>query len=118
MDISITGLHIQTDPKLKNYASTKAKKLLKYDTRITDLKVRLFGEKAHRSEDHDYYCEITVHVPGKILEIVDKERDVTKAIDRAVDRKKKTLNRHRAKKNSKRDKEGVSPQSLRKLRRR
>ena len=67
MDISITGLHIQTDPKLKEYANQKAKKLIKYDARITDLKVRLFAEKAHRSEDHDYYCENTLHVPGKIF---------------------------------------------------
>ena len=117
MDISITGLHIETDPKLKEYASTKAKKLLKYNTRITDLKVRLFGEKAHRSEDHDYYCEITVHVPGKILEIVDKERDVTKAIDKAVDRMKKALVRHREKAISKRHKEGLAAKLLRRLRR-
>ena len=117
MDISITGLHIETDPKLKEYASTKAKKLLKYDARITDLKVRLFGEKAHRSENHDYYCEITVHVPGKILEIVDKERDVTKAIDKAVDRMKKALVRHREKTISKRHKEGLAAKLLRRLRR-
>ena len=117
MDISITGLHIETDPKLKEYASTKAKKLLKYNTRITDLKVRLFGEKAHRSEDHDYYCEITVHVPGKILEIVDKERDVPKAIDKAVDQMKKALVRHREKAISKRHKEGLAAKLLRRLRR-
>ena len=117
MDISITGLHIETDLKLKEYASTKAKKLLKYNTRITDLKVRLFGEKAHRSENHDYYCEITVHVPGKILEIVDKERDVTKAIDRAVDRMKKALVRHREKTISKRHKEGLAAKLFRRLRR-
>lgn len=117
MDISITGLHIQTDPKLKEYADKKAKKLLKYDTRITDLKVRLFAEKAHRNEDHDYYCEITAHVPGRVLEIVDKERDVTKAIDRAVDRMKKTLIRHREKEISKRHKEGLAAKFLRRLRR-
>ena len=117
MDISITGLHIETDPKLKEYAGKKARKLLKYETRITDLKVRLFGEKAHRSENHDYYCEITVHVPGKILEIVDKERDVTKAIDRAVDRMKKALVRHREKTISKRHKEGLAAKLFRRLRR-
>ena len=115
MDISITGLHIQTDPKLKEYANQKAKKLIKYDARITDLKVRLFAEKAHRSEDHDYYFQITIHVPGKILEIVDKERDVTKAIDKAVDRMKKALVRHREKTISKRHKEGLAAKLLRRL---
>ena len=117
MDISITGLHIETDPKLKEYANQKAKKLLKYNTRITDLKVRLFGEKAHRSEDHDYYCEIIAHVPGKVLEIADKERDVTKAIEKAVDRMKKALIRHREKTLSKRHKEGLAAKLLRRLRR-
>ena len=117
MDISITGLHIQTDPKLKEYTNQKAKKLLKYHSKITDLKVRLFAEKAHRSEDHDYYCEITIHVPGKVLEIVDKERDVTKAIDRAADRMKKALIRHREKEISKKHKEGLAAKLLRRLRR-
>ena len=117
MDISITGLHIQTDPKLKEYADKKAKKLLKYNTHITDLKVRLFAEKAHRSEDHDYYCEITTHVPGKVLEIVDKEKDITKAIDRAVDRMKKALIRHREKTISKMHKEGLAAKLFRRLRR-
>ena len=107
MDISITGLHIQTDPELKEYANKKAKRLVKYDARITDLKVRLFAEKNHRSEDHDFYCEITAHVPGKILEIVDKERDITKAIDMAADRMKKALIRHREKEISKKHKEGI-----------
>src|SRR3990167_7736167 len=115
MDIYITGLHIHTDPKLKDYANKKAKKLLKYHAKITDLKVRLFAEKAHRSEDHDYYCEITVHVPGKILEIIDKERDITKAIDRATERMKKALIRHREKEISKKHKEGLAAKLFRGL---
>jgi len=107
MTISITGLHFESDPKLKAYADKKIKKLLRYHLGITDIKVRLISEKAHRSEDHDFFCEITVHVPGRILEIVDKEKDHTKAIDRAVERMKRTLIKHKEKEISKKHKSGV-----------
>lgn len=107
MNISITGLHIENDPKLKEYARKKTQKLLRYHPKITDIKVRLLSEKNHRSEDHDYYCELTVHIPGKVLEIVDTQRDMDKAIDKAVERMKRALTRAHEKPISKRHYSGV-----------
>lgn len=91
MNISVSGIHLTSDPQSKEYAFKKSNKLLKYHSKITDIKVRLFSEKNHRSEDHDFYCELTVHIPGKILEIVDKQRAINAAIDKAVDRMKLRL---------------------------
>lgn len=91
MNIVVSGIHLTSDPESKEYAQKKSLKLLKYHSKITDIKVRLFSEKSHRSEDHDYYCELTVHVPGKILEIVDKQRTMMAAIDKAIDRMKVRL---------------------------
>ena len=107
MNITISGLHFETDPKLRQYANKKSKKLLKYHPKITDLKVRLISEKSHRGQEQDYYCEITVHIPGKILEIVDVEREMEKAIDRAVERMKRALIKYREKEISKQHKEGI-----------
>lgn len=107
MTISITGLHFESDPKLKSYADKKIKKLLRYHSAITDIKVRLLSEKSHRGQEQDYYCEITIHVPGRILEIVDSERAMDKAIDKAVERMKRTLIKYKEKELSKQHKEGV-----------
>src|SRR3989344_1976840 len=107
MNISVTGLHIETDPKLKAYADKKIKKLLRYHSKITDLKVRLISEKSHRGQEQDYYCEITIHVPGRILEIVDVEREMEKAIDRAVERMKRVLIKSREKEISIQHKKGI-----------
>jgi len=117
MNISVTGLHIETDPKLKAYADKKIKKLLRYHSKITDLKVRLISEKSHRGQEQDYYCEITIHVPGRILEIVDSERAMDKAIDKAVERMKRTLIKHKEKEISKQHREGVFNKLLGRFRR-
>lgn len=115
MKIDITGLHIESDPKLKEYANKKIKKLLKYDSKIVDIKVRLLSEKAHRGQEQDYYCELTVHVPGKVLEIVDVEREMDKAIDKAVERMKRVLVKHKEKEISKEHKKGVMNKLLRRF---
>ena len=115
MNIDITGLHLENSPQLKEYAYKKTKKLLKYHSKITDIKVRLLSEKAHRGQNQDYYCELTVHVPGKVLEIVDVEREMDKAIDKAVDRMKRVLVKYREKEISKEHKRGVINKLLRRF---
>lgn len=115
MDISITGLHIESDPKIKEYANQKIKKLIRYDKRITNIKVRLLSERSHKNEDHDFYCELTVHVPGKILEIVDREKNHTKAVDKAIERMKRALVKHKEKEISKQHRNGVFRKFLRRF---
>lgn len=117
MNISISGLHLESDPKLKEYADKKIKKLLRYHSGITDIKVRLMMEKSHRSEQHEFFCEITVHVPGRILEIVDVEKNHTKAIDKAIERMKRTLIKYKEKEVSKKHREGIFNKVLRRFNR-
>ena len=116
MNISIVGLHAESDPKLKEYANKKVKKLVHYHSHITDIKVRLFLEKSHRNEQHEAICEITVHVPGKILEIVDSQKDHTKAIDNAFDRMKRAIVKHKEKEVSKEHKRGIVTKLLNRFR--
>ena len=117
MKLSLTGLHLESDPKLKAYADKKVKKFIHYDPRITDIKVRLFLEKSHRNESHDCICELTVHVPGKILEIVDKEKDHMAAIDKAFDRMKRAIVKHKEKEISEEHKRGIVAKLLGRFRR-
>lgn len=117
MNISLSGLHLETDPKIKDYADKKVKKLLNYHSGITDIKVRLISQKAHRNEQHEFFCEITVHVPGKVLEIVDREKDHMKAVDKAVERMKKAIIRYKEKTISKQHHEGIFTKIISRIRR-
>ncbi|OGD83239.1 ribosomal subunit interface protein [Candidatus Curtissbacteria bacterium RBG_13_40_7] len=107
MNISISELHIETNPELRAYAEKKSRKLTKYHPRIEDLKIRLISQKSHRGQEQDYYCELTIHVPGRILEIIDIQRDMEKAIDNAVERMKRILVKSREKEISKLHKRGI-----------
>ncbi|KKS04928.1 ribosomal subunit interface protein [Candidatus Curtissbacteria bacterium RIFCSPHIGHO2_12_41_11] len=107
MNIVISGPHPKKEPQLEEYARKKVQKLAKYHPKILQIDVRLIVKSAHRGQENDNYCEITAKVPGKTLEIVDSERTMDKAIDKAVDRMKRTLIKYREKKISKDHKKGI-----------
>lgn len=107
MNIIISGIHFEDFPKAEKYAKEKVSKLSKFHKKIEKIEVRLFAEKNHRSELHDYSCEIKLSIPGRDLELVDKERSIDKAIDIAVDRMKRTLIKYKEKQVSLEHKRGV-----------
>lgn len=107
MNIVISGLHLKKEPQLEEYARKKILKLAKYHAKILQIDVRLIAKPTHRGQENDYYCEITAKVPGKTLEIVDSERAMDKAIDKAVERMKRTLVKYREKKITKLHKKGI-----------
>lgn len=107
MNITITGLHLQKDPKIKEYAQNKIEKLGKYHPKIEKISVRLISKVAHRGQDYDYVCEVEVSIPGHNLEIVDSERAMDKAIDKAYERMKRALVKHKEKHLSREHKRGI-----------
>lgn len=107
MLITISGLHLKSNPKIKEYAQTKIEKLGKYHPKIEKIAVRLILEVAHRGQDQDYICEIDVAIPGHNLEIKDSERSMDKAIDKASERMKNVLVRHKEKHLSREHKRGI-----------
>jgi len=117
MNISISGLHLETDPKLSLYAQKKVQKLSKYDSSILKIEVRLISEKSHRGKENDFYCEINVTLPKRILEIVDVERGFEKAIDKAVERMKNTLIRNKEKHISQKHKREILNKFINRFRR-
>ena len=91
MNIIISGIHFEDFPKAESYAKEKASKLSKFHPRIEKIEVRLFAEKNHLNPKHDSACEIRISLPGNDLEIVDRQRSIDKAIDKAVERMKRLL---------------------------
>lgn len=117
MKIIISALHADKSKEIKEYAEKKVKKLEKFHKKIEEINVRLISRKSHRGQDHDYYCEIEIAVPGHVLEIVDVERSMDKAIDKAYERMKRALVKHKEKHISKDHKRGVVAKVVRRLRR-
>ena len=113
--IQITEIHL-ADPKAREYAQKKVEKLSKYHPKIERINVRLFGERAHRNKDHDFTCEIEAAIRGHVLEIVDGEKSIDKAIDMATDRMKRTLIKHKEKHITKKHKQGIVYKLLNRIR--
>lgn len=113
MNTIVSSIHLEDSQKWETYAYKKVGKLGKFAQNIEEINVRLIGKKAHRGQDNDYYCEITIHIPKKVLEIVDSERSIDKAIDKAVERMKRKLVKYREKKISRWHKVGVLNKLLR-----
>lgn len=91
MNIIVSGSHLNDFPEMESYAEEKVARLAKYHPRIEKISVRLIGEKAHRNESHDFTCELIVAIPGRDLEVIEKDRSMDKAIDVALDRMKRML---------------------------
>jgi ribosomal subunit interface protein len=117
MNIIISGLHFEIDPQIKEYVNKKVGKLSKYNSKIQKIDVRLASKKSHRGQENDYFCEIEVVIPGHVLEIVDSEREIDKAIDRAVERMKNTLVRNKEKHTSQKHKRKIWNKFINRFRR-
>lgn len=107
MNIIVSGSHIENFPQAEDYAKKKVARLGKYHSKIDKITVRLIEEKAHRNQNHDFVCEIIVSVPGKDLEIVDKDLSADMAIDKALDRMKRLLIKSKEKQITKKHRLGV-----------
>ena len=107
MNIIISGIHLKKFPELEDYTREKVERLQKYFPRIQEIQVRLFSEKAHRNQKHDFGCEIKVVIPGNDLEIFESELEMDTAIDKAVDTTRRALVKHKEKTVSKKHKGGL-----------
>lgn len=108
MKILISGVHLKKFPQLEKYALQKVQKLENYFPNIIKLEVRLIWEKAHRNDMHSSACEIIADIPGRNLEILERDLAMDKAIDKAVERMHRLLVKTKEKKISKKHKEGLA----------
>jgi len=92
MKIRITSRHQKLSASLKNYVEEKLERLEKYYDRIIDCEVIMDSHKTHE------LIEVNLKVSGTVLHVNVKDADVTKAIDKAMDKLEVQLKKFKDKK--------------------
>ncbi len=95
MNIVVKGKHLQENQALEDFALKKATKFYHFFPEIIKIEIELKSETGHRGKETDFFADLMVKVPGKTFKVTDTERDMYKAIDRAVDRMNETLRREK-----------------------
>ena len=95
MQIRITRRTQRISSQIKDYIETKVKKLRKYSDRILDSEVVIGTEK------NLTVVEIRAKVERTNLRVVTKDKDITKAIDFAVDKLEVQLKKFKGKQQQK-----------------
>lgn len=97
MNIVVKGKHLTTNKALEDYALKKSEKFYHHNREIIKVEVELRTEVGHKGKENDFIADINVKIPGHTLKITDQERDMYKAIDRAVKRMNESLRREKEK---------------------
>lgn len=97
MSLVISGRHFRETPALKAYTKEKAAKFYRHHKDIQKIVIEMTSEIAHRGKEADYVVDIRVAVPGHLFSIRDTERDMYKAIDKAINRMVRLLTRDKEK---------------------
>jgi putative sigma-54 modulation protein len=102
MDVTIQGTNVKVTGDIEAYARKKLDRLDRYLPRIREVRVELSQENTRRGEDL-VSAQITVrHARGAILRAEEKVGgDVKKAIDKAVDKMYRRIQRFKGKRSRK-----------------
>lgn len=102
MDVNVEGTNIKVTEEIEAYAREKLNRLDRYLPRIREVEVDLSHERTKRGEDF-VSAQITVrHSRGAILRAEEKTvADMKKAIDKAVDKMYRQIQRFKGKRNRK-----------------
>lgn len=97
MNIVAKGKHLIENKALELYALKKSEKFYHHYREIIKVEIELRTEVGHRGKESDFIADIIVKIPGRTLKVTDQERDMYKAIDRAVKRMNEVLRREKEK---------------------
>jgi putative sigma-54 modulation protein len=102
MDVTIQGTNVKVTDEIKEYARQRMERLDRYLPRISEVRVDLSSEHTRRGEDL-MSAQITVrHTRGAILRAEDRTTaDAKKAIDKAVDKMYRRIQRFKGKRSRK-----------------
>jgi ribosomal subunit interface protein len=98
MNIAVKGVSVKENRALENYALEKAEKFYHIFPEIVKVEIELKTEVGRRGKEEDFIADLTLHIPHKTLKLSDSERDLYKAIDKAVERMLEILRREKGKK--------------------
>ncbi|MEA2077350.1 MAG: ribosome-associated translation inhibitor RaiA [Candidatus Marinimicrobia bacterium] len=99
MKILITARHFTISKETRTYINNEVQKLLKVFDRIVSAHVIV-----ERIKDYEYKTEIIVQAPQKTLTIHEKDEDLIKSVDLAVDKMIRQLRKYKGHFNSKHEK--------------
>ena len=89
MRINITARHFKLSDKMKVYAEKEVSRLKKYYDGIIDVDIILSWEKMYR------LAEINISVYGTILTAHERSEEMTRSINRAVDKLERQLKKYK-----------------------
>ena len=91
MQLNLSGHHVNISPALRNYVTTKLRRLERHYDHVTNAHVVLSVEKLTKK------AEATIHVSGGQLFADSKKDDMYAAIDGLVDKLDRQIKRHKEK---------------------
>src|SRR5438270_4124391 len=92
VSIQVKGKGLPVTQALREQVTYKMKRLDKYLDRLQTIEVELCHEKT-RESIHQNQVEATAHVPGRTIRVTTSNADMYAAIDEAVDKLYRQLNR-------------------------
>jgi putative sigma-54 modulation protein len=92
VSVHVKGKNLSITPALRDQVMHKMTKLDKYLDRLQEIEVELCTEKT-RVADHHNQVEATTHVLGRTIRVTAMNSDMYAAIDEAVDKLYRQLNR-------------------------
>jgi putative sigma-54 modulation protein len=97
MDIVITGRNMNVTERLEEYVAKKVDKLDRYMANIGEVRVELTEVKASNAEERQV-AQVTVrNERGRILRAEERSSDIMAAVDTAVDRMSRQIERYKGK---------------------
>jgi putative sigma-54 modulation protein len=98
LEVEIYGRNIELTDRIMDYATKKVSKLDRYLAGIEEARVDLAYIKSARSAADRYVAQITVRGKGFILRAEERSDDIFSALDVAVDKIQRRIERYKGKK--------------------
>jgi putative sigma-54 modulation protein len=99
LDIEIFGKNMEVTDTLHDYVTKKVSKLDRYLNDINDARVDLAYSKSARSAADRQVAQITIRGKGFILRSEERSDDIFYALDTAVDKMQRQIERYKGKRN-------------------
>jgi putative sigma-54 modulation protein len=95
--VTIHARDLNLSPRLKEYVEKKVSKLDHYLPTISEARVDLTEARAARSAADRQVAQLTVHARGQVLRAEERKDDIFAAIDAALDKMQRQIERYKGK---------------------
>jgi putative sigma-54 modulation protein len=99
LQVEIYGRNMEVNERLTDYVTKKVSKLDRYLTGIDEARVDLAYVKSARSASDRQVAQITVRGKGFILRSEERADDIFAALDTALDKMQRRIERYKGKRN-------------------